>query len=364
MGPVHAGGEGPPRSPEAPAPTTPVGGDAVALNGSEPAKVSTAETPSVMSDGLVETTPGAGDRTAAPRRQPALRRRLTRRNRLRRDWMLVAMVAPAMAVLLVFTYVPLLGNIIAFQDYSPFVGIWHSPFVGFANFQRLFENADFWSAVKNTLVLTSAQLVFFFPVPIALALLLNSVLSSKLRATVQAIVYLPYFFSWVLVVTLFQQIFGGAGVISQFLRAHNWGSMDLMTNPHAFVGLVTAQAVWKDAGWNAIIFLAALDGAGRWRRLWHITLPGLRPVIVLVLILRLGNALTVGFEQILLQRDAVGAKTSEVLDTFVYYTGVVNGDWAYGAAAGLFKGIVGLVLVLAANRVAHALGEQGVYSRE
>ena len=291
--------------------------------------------------------------------------------------MLVAMVAPAMVILLVFTYVPLLGNVIAFQDYSPFVGIWHSPFVGFANFQRLFENADFWSAVKNTLVLTAAQLVFFFPVPIALALLLNSVLSSKLRGTIQAIVYLPYFFSWVLVVTLFQQIFGGAGVISQFLREHNWGSMDLMTNPHAFVGLITAQAVWKDAGWNAIIFLAALsavdvalyeaaavDGAGRWRRLWHITLPGLRPVIVLVLILRLGNALTVGFEQILLQRDAVGAKTSEVLDTFVYYTGVVNGDWAYGAAAGLFKGVVGLILVLAANRVAHALGEQGVYSRE
>jgi putative aldouronate transport system permease protein len=149
-----------------------------------------------------------------------------------------------------------------------------------------------------------------------------------------------------------------------------------MSNPHTFIVLVTAEAVWKDIGWGTIVFLAALstidttlyeasavDGAGRWRRLWHITLPGLRPVIVLLLILRLGDALSVGFEQFLLQRDAVGRQAAEVLDTFVYYQAITTGDYGLGAAAGLFKAVVGLILILLANRLAHAIGEQGVYSR-
>lgn len=149
-----------------------------------------------------------------------------------------------------------------------------------------------------------------------------------------------------------------------------------MTNPDTFLILVTAQAVWKDAGWGMIIFLAALstvdpalyeastmDGASRWRRMWHITLPALRPVIILLLILRLGDALTVGFEQLILQRGAVGAGVSEVIDTFVYYQGVIGGDWSFAAAAGLVKGVVSLGLVYGANKVAHAFGEAGVYRK-
>jgi putative aldouronate transport system permease protein len=149
-----------------------------------------------------------------------------------------------------------------------------------------------------------------------------------------------------------------------------------MSNPHTFIMLVTAEAVWKDVGWASIIFLAALstidptlyeaaaaDGAGRWRRLWHVTLPGLRPVIVLLLILRIGDALNVGFEQYLLQRDAVGRQAAEVLDTFVYYDAIVPQQWGVGAAAGLFKAVVGLLLIVSANKAAHRLGEQGVYSK-
>lgn len=316
---------------------------------------------------------------SGPRDRPGarLRARMGWKDRLRRDWQMLAMVAPAMIILLVFTYMPLLGNIIAFQDYSPFAGILDSPFVGLAHFQRMFGTAAFWQSVVNTLMITTAQLVFFFPVPIMLALLLNSLISNRAKAAVQAVIYLPYFFSWVLVVTLFQQMFGGAGVVATFMRQQGWQPVDLMTNPDTFIALITAQAVWKDAGWSAIVFLAALstvdvtlyeaaavDGAGRWRRLWHVTLPALRPVIVLMLILRLGNSLNIGFEQVLLQRDAVGASTAEVLDTYVYYTGLVNGDWAYGAAAGIFKGVVGLALVLAANKVAHMLGDQGVYAKQ
>lgn len=298
------------------------------------------------------------------------------RHRWRRDWPLLLMTLPVIVLLGLFHYLPTLGNVIAFQDYSPYVGIRGSEFVGLANFQRMFSEPAFWSALWNTLGITAFQLVFYFPIPIFLALLLNSVLSVRLRTIVQGVVYLPHFFSWVLVVSLFQQMIGGAGLLAQTLRSHGFEAVDLMTKPDSFIVLVTAQAIWKDAGWGMIVFLAALstinpalyeaaaaDGANRWRRMWHITLPGLRPVIVLLLILRLGDALTVGFEQFILQRSAVGGGAAEVLDTYVYYQGLLVGDFGYGAAAGLFKGVVGLVLVLLANRFAHLIGEQGVYSR-
>ncbi|ABS01900.1 putative aldouronate transport system permease protein [Kineococcus radiotolerans] len=309
-----------------------------------------------------------------PARPP--RNRLGHLTRLRRDRSLLLMCLPMVGLLLVFAYVPMAGNVVAWQDYSPFTGVRASPFVGWANFERVFADPSFWSAVRNTLTITAFQLVFFFPVPIALALLLNSVLSSRVRVTVQSIVYLPHFFSWVLVVSIFQQVLGGAGLLNRVLEAAGFSGVDIVTNPDTFLFLITSQAVWKDAGWGIIVFLAALaavdpalyeaaamDGANRWRRIWHITLPALKPVIVLLLILRLGDSLTVGFEQLILQRDAVGQGVAEVLDTFVYYRGVRNGDWSYAAAAGLVKGVVSLFLVLAANKVAHVFGEQGVYSK-
>ncbi|GIH74374.1 hypothetical protein Plo01_08030 [Planobispora longispora] len=298
------------------------------------------------------------------------------RQRLLRDWQLLLMTVPAVGLLAVFHYIPMLGNVIAFQDYSPHVGITDSPWIGLTNFQWLLTDQSFWDATLNTLTITAFQLVFYFPIPIFLAILLDSVMSPRIRLFVQSIVYMPHFFSWVLVVTLFQQILGGAGLISQMLRNNGYDGIDIMTNPDTFLLLVTAESVWKDAGWGTIIFLAALaaispnlyeaaavDGANRWRRMWHITLPGLRPVIVLLLILRLGDALNVGFEQFFLQRDAVGREAAEVLDTFIFWRTLVTGEWSYGAAAGLVKGVVGLVLILVANKVAHRFGEQGIYKR-
>ncbi|GLY01309.1 ABC transporter permease subunit [Actinoplanes sp. NBRC 101535] len=302
--------------------------------------------------------------------------------RLRRDWPLLLMCFPAMALLAVFHYLPALGNVIAFQDYNPFAGdnpleaFLYSEWIGFGNFEYLFKNPSFWDAVVNTLSITAFQLVFYFPIPIILAILLNSIMSPRLRSLVQSVVYLPHFFSWVLVVSLFQMMLGGAGLIAQTLRQSGMAVPDIMTNPDTFVFLITSQAVWKDAGWGMIVFLAALaaidpslyeasaaDGAGRWRRLWHITLPGLRPVIVLLLILRLGDALNVGFEQFVLQREAVGRDAAEVLDTYVYYQGIAVQQWGVGAAAGLFKAVVGLLLIIGANKIAHRFGEQGIYSK-
>lgn len=330
-------------------------------------------------------TPAAtGDATAAGSRTrdgkpPG---KLGFRLRFKRDRTLLLMTLPAVLLLLVFNYIPILGNVVAFQDYDPylsengFVAIFQSPWVGFEQFERIFADSAFWHAVQNTFVLFLLQLVLFFPVPILLALLINSVVRPRVRAIAQAVMYLPHFFSWVLVVTVFMQIFGGAGIIAQTLRQHGYEGINLMTNPEIFKYLVTVEMIWKDAGWGIIVFLAALssvsndlyeaaamDGAGRWRRMWHITLPALRPVIALLLVLRVGDALTVGFEQLLLQRQAVGVDASEVLDTYVWWNGIRNQDFSYAAAAGLVKGVVGLALVLTANKVAHLMGEQGVYKK-
>ncbi|MFF6786235.1 ABC transporter permease subunit [Streptomyces sp. NPDC012510] len=304
------------------------------------------------------------------------------RLRLRRDRTLLLMTLPAVLLILLFNYIPILGNVVAFQDYDPylsdngFVAMLESPWVGLQQFERVLADSAFWHAVQNTFVLFFLQLVLYFPIPILLALLINSILRPRVRAIAQAIMYLPHFFSWVLVVTVFQQIFGGAGIIAQTLADHGHQSFDLMTNPELFKYLVTIETIWKDAGWGIIVFLAALssvsndmyeaaamDGAGRWRRMWHVTLPALRPVIALLLVLRVGDALTVGFEQLLLQRDAVGPGAAEVLDTYVWWNGIRNQDFSYAAAAGLIKGVVGLGLVLTANKVAHLMGEQGVYKK-
>ncbi|MDB1089683.1 ABC transporter permease subunit [Streptomyces sp. ACA25] len=333
--------------------------------------------------------PPPEDKREAPRprtrrrRDPRLTGGITFRHRLRRDRTLILMTMPAVALLLVFAYIPIAGNVIAFQFFSPYAGdgffdsMANSAWVGLEQFDRMINDSYFWNAVQNTLVFSFLQLTLFFPLPIALAILINSILHSKVRAWSQAVLYLPHFFSWVLVITIFQQIFGGAGLIAQTARNHGFADgFDLMTDPAFFKFLITFQLIWKDAGWGIIVFLAALsavnhelyesaavDGANRWRRIWHITLPALRPVIALLLVLQVGSALTVGMEQFLIQRTAVGPGASEVLDTYVWNVGIQNGQFSYAAAVGIVKGVFSLLLVLAANKVAHAMGEAGVYKK-
>lgn len=295
--------------------------------------------------------------------------------RLWRDRTLVLMALPGMLVMLVFHYIALLGNVIAWKDYRPYLGIVDSDWAGWDNF-RIITNGDpeFMHAVANTLVLTLVQTVFVFPAPIIVALLLNSLMSNNVRRVVQSVLYLPHFLSWVVVVAIFQQVLGGAGMINGFLRSNGFDTFNIIGNPDVFIALLTSQVMWKDTGWATILFLAALagidssqyeaaavDGAGRWRQMLNITLPSLRGIIILLLILRLGDSLTVGFEQIILQQTAVGREASEVIDTYVFNHGVVGGAWGEAAAVGLVKGVIGTILVLGANKVAHWFGEAGVY---
>lgn len=314
----------------------------------------------------------AGQAEAGP-----ARRKTPWRAKLRRDRSLILMTLPAVLLLAVFGYTPMLGLVMAFQSYDLYDGFLHSPWVGFANFQQLFADPGFWHAFTNTLVLFSVQLVLFFPVPIALAILLDTLLSRRARGIIQGVVTLPHFFSWVMVITIFQQMLGGTGLLDTFLRQHGIANpVNIMTDPGAFKFLVAAQLIWKEAGWSMIVYLAALaaispslyeaaavDGAGWWQRLRHITLPGLKGITVLLLILNLGYALTFGFEQMLIQRGAVGPNASEVITTFAYQFGIVEGNFSYGAAAGLFLGVTSLILILAANKVAHLFGEDGLYRK-
>jgi putative aldouronate transport system permease protein len=316
-----------------------------------------------------------GNAETATRNVAPRSRRMSVRARWRRDRVLLLIALPGLAALLVFHYLPLLGNVIAFKDYQPYLGITGSDWVGLANFRAVFTgNPAFLNAVLNTLVISLLQVVFVFPVPIGLALLLNSMASERLKRVVQSVLYLPHFLSWVIVVAIFQFMLGNTGVVDTFLHAHGSGGFDLIGNPGLFKELVTSQVIWKDTGWGTILFLAALsridpalyevaqmDGASRMRQLWHVTLPGIKSVIVLVLILRLGDVLSVGFEQILLQQNAVGPNASEVLDTYVYNNAVVAGGWGVSAAVGLIKGLIGVALVLGANKIAHIFGERGVY---
>ena len=300
------------------------------------------------------------------------------RRRLSRDkLLLVALGLPGAIALVGFHYVPLLGNVIAFQDYQPYLGITEADWVGWANFSFLWDgNPEFRNALWNTVILTIIQTVLIFPVPLALALVLNSLAGERLKRTLQSILYLPHFLSWVIVVALFQQMLGNAGMLNTFLVQHDFPIVQIIGAPELFKALVTSQAIWKDAGWGTILFLAAIsridqeqyeaaavDGANARQRLWSITLPALKGLIILLLILRLGSSLSVGFEQILLQQGPVGLQASEVLDTWVYNNGILGGNWGTSAAAGLIKGLVGVVLVIGANKLAHLFGERGVYEK-
>ncbi|HUX86322.1 MAG TPA: ABC transporter permease subunit, partial [Chloroflexota bacterium] len=296
--------------------------------------------------------------TLAPRRA-GLRRRIWQER-----WIYLFII-PGALYFLVFQYLPLLGNVIAFQDYSPFLGFAGSPWVGFTNFGKLFTDSEFKVALQNTVVIELLQLVFSFPAPLILALILNSIISVRAKRTLQSIVYLPHFLSWVIVIALFEQVFGGAGFINQLLRNQGLATINIMSNPGFFKPLVILQSMWKETGWGTIIFLAALttidtqlyeaaalDGANGFRRLWHVTLPGIRSIIVLLLILRLGQALSTGFEQYYLQQGAVGPGAAEVLDTFTYFRGIQDGDWSFATAVGLVRGVVGTLLVVGSNAVA------------
>ncbi|OZB96836.1 sugar ABC transporter permease [Paenibacillus sp. XY044] len=285
------------------------------------------------------------------------------------------MILPGLLYFIIFKYIPMFGISIAFMKYSPFKGITGSEWVGLQYFRRLFAEGDFLLLLKNTLLLNLLDVLFFFPAPILVALLLNEVRARRLKTAVQTILYAPNFISWVVIVGITIVLFAtGSGGINRLLEDWGLGPIELMTDPRYFRWVWLLQNIWQGAGWGAIIFLAALsgidptlyeaavmDGANRWRQVWHITLPGLRGVIVVMFILRFGHMMDLGFEHIFLLQNPMNQDVSEVFETFIYKKGLIEGDYSYSTAVGLFKSVVGLVMVWVVNRIAKRFGQEGVF---
>jgi putative aldouronate transport system permease protein len=294
---------------------------------------------------------------------------------LRRDKFLYLLMLPGLVFFILFKYVPMWGIVIAFQDYSPYLGVWQSKWVGFEHFNRLFSNPDFIILLRNTTMISLMSLLFFFPMPILFSLLLNEVRNMVFKRILQSIVYLPHFLSWVIIAGITFLLFSqSSGIVNLLLASYGKDKVDFLTNADMFWWLLTAQSIWKDTGWGTIIFLAAIagidpqqyeaakiDGANRLRQVWHITLPAIRSVILILLILRLGHVMDVGFEQVFLMMNGAVSEVADVFETYVYRMGIQSGQFSYSTAVGLFKSVIGLVLVIVANRIAKRWGEEGVY---
>ncbi|BDC97200.1 MULTISPECIES: ABC transporter permease [Treponema] len=293
---------------------------------------------------------------------------------LQHRWLYI-MLIPGALYFIIFRYAPMFGLSMAFQQYSPFRGILGSKFVGLLHFKTFFTGTDFWMLMKNTLWLSFLSLIFYFPAPIILSLLLNEIRQQAFKRTIQTLIYVPHFISWVIVASITYTLFNVTdGAVNQALQALSGKVVNFLGLPDYFRPMIIGQQIWKETGYGTIIYLAALsgidmelyeaarvDGAGRWRMMWYITLPSLKPTIIIMLILRVGSVLNTGYEQIFLMRNALNVSVAEVFDTYVYMRGLVNSQYSYSAAAGLFKSLVSMILVLFANWTAKKAGENGIY---
>ncbi|MBO9607818.1 MAG: sugar ABC transporter permease [Paenibacillaceae bacterium] len=295
--------------------------------------------------------------------------------KFQRNQYLLLLSLPGLLFFLLFKYAPMWGVIISFQKYSSYRGLFKSDWVGFEHFQRFFASPDLVMLLRNTFAINLLNLVFFFPASILLALLLNELRQKKLKSFVQSVVYLPHFLSWVIIAGMtYMMLSESIGAINLLLMKLGVGPFDFLVNPNYFWALLTLQSIWKEAGWGSIIFLAAfagidpqlyeaakMDGANRLQQMIHVTLAGIRNVIFILLILRIGNIMDVGFEQVYLMMNGAVSSVADVIDTYVYRAGILQGQFSYSAAIGLFKSLVGLAMVIGANWLAKKFGEEGVY---
>lgn len=296
-------------------------------------------------------------------------------NEFKQNWLLYLMILPGLLYFLIFKYAPMGGLVIAFQNYFPFLGIKGSQWVGLEHFRRFFSSGDFAMLMRNTLVLFGLNLVFAFPASIILAIALNEVRNTRFKKSVQTIVYLPHFISWVIVVSIFYVLLTTeGGAINNVIASRGGNKIPFLTDPRWFRPLYIIQEIWKGAGWGSIVYLASLtnvdqqlyeaadlDGASRIQMIWHVTLPSIRPTIITMLILKIGDVLELGFEHVYVMLNSLNRGVAEIFDTFVYTAGITNGQLSFSTAVGFFKSIVGLILVILANRLAKRVGEDGVY---
>ena len=324
----------------------------------------------------------AGARTKQDKRAYAQLGHNTWRKAFMQHYWLYILMIPGILYMLIFNYTPMAGLVMAFEDFSPYNGdtaiqaLFGSPFAGLKYFEKLFTGPDFWRLLRNTLAISLANLIFAFPAPIILALLLNELRCKWFKRFSQTLVYIPHFVSIVIVAALTYQLFTTDGVAYHMLVQvfGKQNAPDIMSDPKLFSTMIVGQNLWKETGYGTIIYLAALssvdtqlyeaakiDGAGRWQLMWHVTLPAIRGTIILMLIMKVGSLLNTGYEQIFLMQNAMNRSVSDVFDTYIYTKGIVNGQYSLATAAGLFKSIVSMVMVVGANKIAKLFGESGLY---
>jgi putative aldouronate transport system permease protein len=278
---------------------------------------------------------------------------------------------------LIFKYVPMGGIVIAFKNYKPWKGILESPWVGFFHFRRFFQSVYFVRLVRNTLMINLGKLLIGFPFPIIFALLLNELKISGLKKSIQTVTYLPHFLSWVVVGGLFLTMLSPSqGIINSIIAGMGFEKIHFMMEPAWFKPIIIITSIWKGFGWGSIVYLAAIsgidpqlyessrmDGANRFQDAWHITLPQLTPIIVILLVLNLGKILNDDFQQILffLQDNPALYEAGDVIETYVYRVGITGAEYSTAAAVGLFKNVIGLIMVLLVNKAAKKLGQEALW---
>ena len=267
------------------------------------------------------------------------------------------------------------GVLIAFKNFKPHLGIWGSPWAGFVHFERLFRSPQFWRLIQNTLGLSFLSLGMNFPVPIILALALNYVENKSYKKTVQTVTYAPHFISTVVVVSMMTVFLSPRlGIVNIFIEKLGGEPISFMLEPAWFKPLYVMSGIWQNAGWNTIIYLAALsaidvsmheaaivDGASKLKRMWHIDLPCLMPTAVLLLILNLGRVMSIGFEKVYLMQNALNVSSSEIIATYIYKVGLKNAEYSYSAAVGFFNAVVNLIMLVTVNRIAKKLGQASLW---
>lgn len=280
------------------------------------------------------------------------------------------LVLPVLIYLAVFAYKPMYGLLIAFKNYRPRLGIAGSKWVGLQNFQNFFQDVYFWRLLRNTLSISLLTIAFGFPAPIILALLLNEVRNTTFKRTVQTVTYMPYFISMVVACSLVKDYCQSNGLFSMLLGSNK----NYLTDSSYFYLIYVVSDVWQFVGWNSIIYLAALsgidqeqyeaariDGAGRFKQILHITIPGIAPTIVVLFILRMGNVLNVGFEKVLLLYTEATYDVADVISTYVYRRGILKADYSYGAAVGLFNSVVNVIFLVSTNYMSKKFNQGGLF---
>jgi putative aldouronate transport system permease protein len=292
-----------------------------------------------------------------------------------RNWELYAIISPVLAYFIIFEYIPMYGVQIAFKNFVATKGIWGSPWVGFRHFERFFDSYYFWRLIKNTLGISLFQLAVGFPVPILLALMVNEIRLKFFKKFVQTVTYAPHFLSTVVLVGLIVIFLSPQnGLINQIIVLFGGSPISFMTEPGWFKSIYVLSGVWQQMGWGSIIYLAALagidpqlheaakvDGASRLQRIWHVNLPGIMPTIVILLILNMGSIMGVGFEKVYLMQNDLILDSSDVISTYVYRSGIIQSQYSFAAAVGLFNSVINLVLLVSVNYMARRLNETSLW---